>query len=63
MAIRCFLALFGFFVGSEVFNGIAHDEPGKPGEESSSDPLNDDEHGNLLFPHIRQPLSVYMTGI
>lgn len=36
------------FVGSEVFGGIAADEPGEPGQDCSDDVLDDCDHELLL---------------
>lgn len=36
------------FVGSEIFGGIAADEPGEPGQDCSDDVLDDCDHELLL---------------
>jgi hypothetical protein len=46
-------------IGLKVFHCVARDEPGKPGEESSRDPLDDDKHNILLLVQIGPILSKY----
>jgi hypothetical protein len=46
-------------IRSKVFHCVARDEPGKPGEESGRDPLDDGKHNILLLVQIGPILSEY----